>query len=237
MPSLDGPDALTRLFIADEHDLLRQGLRSLLSQHPGFSVVGDASDGKVALSDILALEPDVVLMNISLPGMSGMDVTAQVKRKLPQVRVVILTGVNSQEVLRESLQVGADGYLLKDTSYDELLVALQNVCRGRKYLSPAISGQLVDGFLNPRSAGTSRSPLQQLTSRERSILQLIAEGRTNRTAAEFLRVSPKTVEKHRARLMRKLGLRNASELLLAALEMGVVERPGAVRRLVERQPA
>ena len=223
-----------RVFIADDHNLLRQGLRALISQSVDFSVEGEAADGKTALSEVLLHRPDIVLMNVALPGMNGMEVTAQIKRRLPEIRVIMLTSFKSEEYLRESLRVGADGYLLKDASYEELLQALRSVGQGKKYLSPAISGQLVEGFLNPAGAGRSRSPLQQLTSRERSILQLIAEGRTNRTAAEFLSVSPKTVEKHRARLMQKLGLRNAGELLLAAFEMGMVERPGAVSRLVDR---
>lgn len=223
-----------RVFIADDHNLLRQGLRALISQSLDFSVEGEAADGKTALSEVLLHRPDIVLMNVALPGMNGMEVTAQIKRRLPEIRVIMLTSFKSEDYLRESLRVGADGYLLKDTSYEELLQALRSVGQGKKYLSPAISGQLVEGFLNPSGTGSSRSPLQQLTSRERSILQLIAEGRTNRTAAEFLSVSPKTVEKHRARLMQKLGLRNAGELLLAAFEMGMVERPGAVSRLVDR---
>lgn len=226
-----------KVFIADDHNLLRQGLRALISQSVDFSVEGEAADGKTALSEILLHRPDIVLMNVALPGMNGMEVTAQIKRRMPEIRVIMLTSFKSDEYLRESLRVGADGYLLKDTSYEELLLALRSVGQGKKYLSPAISGQLVEGFLNPSGTGNSRSPLQQLTSRERSILQLIAEGRTNRTAAEFLSVSPKTVEKHRARLMQKLGLRNAGELLLAAFEMGMVERPGAVTRLVDRSYA
>jgi DNA-binding NarL/FixJ family response regulator len=225
------------VFIADDHNLLRQGLRALMGQTPEFSVAGEAADGKTALSQVLQLRPDIVLMNISLLGMNGMEVTAQIKRRLPTVRVIILTSFKTEEYVREALRVGADGYLLKDTSYEELLVALRSVGGGRKYLSPAISGQLVEGLLNPNGNSARRSPLQQLTSRERSILQLIAEGRTNRSAAEFLSVSPKTVEKHRARLMQKLGLRSAGELLLAALEMGMIERPGAVSRLVDRSLA
>jgi DNA-binding NarL/FixJ family response regulator len=227
----------TSLFIADAHHLLRHGLRALLSQHPDFTVVGDACDGKAALSDSLRLNPDMVLLDIALPNINGIEVTAQIKRRAPKTRVIMLTSVESEEHLRESLRVGADGYLLKDASYDELLLALLSVSQGRKYLSPAISGQLVDGFLNPKPAGTARSPLSRLTPRERSILQLIAEGRTNRAAAEVLAVSHKTIEKHRARLMRKLGLSNASELLLAAMEMGLIERPGAVSRLVDRNYA
>lgn len=224
----------TRVFIVDEQHLLRQGLRSLLSQHPDYAVVGDASEGKGALQQALTLAPDVVLMSIALPGLNGIEVTAQLKRQLPRTSVVLMADPDSGERLRESLRVGTDGYLLKGSSYEELLEALHSVVAGRKYLSPAVSGQLVDGFLNPRAGTASRSPLQQLTARERSILQLIAEGRTNRGAAEFLNVSHKTVEKHRASLMRKLGLRSASELLLAALDLGMIERPGAVSRLVNR---
>jgi DNA-binding NarL/FixJ family response regulator len=226
-----------KTFIADEHALLREGLRALLSQNPDVAVVGEAPNGKLALSEALLLKPDIVLMNIALPGMNGMEVTAHLKRRLPQVRVIMLTSFKSEEYLRESLRVGADGYLLKDSTYEELALAMRNVAQGRKYLSPALSGQLVDGFLNPVHSSLNPSPLHRLTSRERSVLQLIAEGRTNRSAAEFLSVSPKTIEKHRARLMQKLGLRNASELLLAAVDMGMIERPGALSRLVDRSYA
>jgi len=226
-----------RVFIADEHTLLREGLRALLAQHSEVTVVGDAPDGKTTLSEAVRLRPDIVLMNITLPGMNGMEVTAHLKRRLPTMRVIMLTSVKSEEYLRESLRVGADGYLLKDASHEELVLALRNVTQGRKYLSPAVSGQLVDGFLNPIHGNLNQSPLHRLTSRERSVLQLIAEGRTNRSAAEFLSVSPKTIEKHRARLMQKLGLRNASELLMVAVEMGMIERPGTLSRLIDRSYA
>ena len=223
----------SRILIVDDHNLLREGLRSLLSQHADFEVVGEASDGKGAVAAAFALVPDIVLMDIALPGMNGMDVTERIKRRLPAVRVIMLTAFKSEEYLRGSLRVGADGYLLKDASADELLLALRCVARGKTYLSPDVSSQLVDGFLNPGKQGESHSPMHRLTGRERSILQLIAEGRTNRAAAEFLNVSTKTVEKHRARLMGKLGLRNAAELMLVALELGLIERPGSVSRLVE----
>ena len=223
----------TRILIVDSHNLLRQGLGALLSTCPEFIVAGEACDGKTAISEALTLQPDIVLMDIALPGMNGMEVTAHIKRRLPSVRVVILTSLESDEYVRESLRVGADGYLLKGASYDELLAALRSVAQGKKYLSPDVSGRLVDGFLNPSTLATAdASPLRRLSTRERSILQLIAEGRTNRTTAEFLSVSPKTVEKHRARLMHKLGLRNAAELTLVALEIGLIKRPGAVSRLV-----
>jgi DNA-binding NarL/FixJ family response regulator len=224
-----------RILIVDDNHLLRMGLRALLSGVPEFTVVGEALDGKAALTEAMALQPDILLMDIALTGMNGMEVTSHLKRRLPGVRVVILTAFKSDEYLRESLRVGVDGYLLKDATFEELLMALRSVVQGKRYLSPDISSHLVDGFLNPGRPATANSPLQLLTTRERSILQLIAEGRSNRTTAEFLSVSPKTVEKHRARLMQKLGLRNAAELMLVALEMGLIERPGAVSRLVDNR--
>lgn len=220
------------ILIVDDHNLLRQGLRSLLSRHDDFTVVGEAHDGKGAINAALTLQPDVVLMDIALPGINGMEVTAHLKRRTPAPRVILLTAFTSSEYLRDALHVGADGYLLKGASYDELIVALRTVIQGKRYLCPDIAGLLVDGFLNPGRPSKRDSPLHQLTRQERSILQLVAEGRTNRSTAEFLSISPKTVEKHRSRLMHKLGLRNASELTLVALEMGLIERPGAVSRLV-----
>ncbi len=220
-----------RILIVDENNLLRHGLRALLSEH--FIVVGEACDGKSAISEALVTLPDVVLMDIALPGMNGMEVTSHLKRRFPSVRVIMLTSLKSQDYLRESLRVGVDGYLLKNASYEELLTAVRSVIHGKKYLSPDVSAHLVDGFLHPDQVNADSSPLTRLTARERSILQLIAEGRTNRTTAEFLCVSPKTVEKHRARLMQKLGLRSAAELILVALELGLIERPGSVSRLVD----
>jgi DNA-binding NarL/FixJ family response regulator len=225
------------ILLVDDHALFRQGLRALLAGLPSFTVVGEATDGKAAVAEALLLKPDIVIMNIALPGMNGMEATSNIKRRLPAVRVVMLTTFKSDEYLRESLRVGVDGYLLKDTSLEELVMALRSVAGGKKYLSPDVSSHLVDGFLNPGRAAEPNSPLYMLTRRERSILQLIAEGRSNRTTAEFLSVSPKTVEKHRANLMRKLGLRNSGELMMVAVEMGLVERPGVVSRLVESRLA
>jgi DNA-binding CsgD family transcriptional regulator len=133
--------------------------------------------------------------------------------------------------VRAALRAGADGYLIKDSTPDEFLMALASVALGKKYLSPDVSAHVVDSFLNPHQSGQPASRLEQLTTRERSILQLIAEGRTNRRAAEYLSVSPKTVEKHRASLMHKLGLINAAEITLVALEMGLIERPMPLARL------
>jgi DNA-binding NarL/FixJ family response regulator len=145
--------------------------------------------------------------------------------------VLALTVYKTDEYVREALRAGADGYVLKDGAYDELVMALRCVVSGKKFLSPDVSGHVVTSFLHRGSTPAKVTPWDSLTARERSILKLIAEGRTNRTAAAFLNVSPKTVEKHRASLMRKLGLRNVAELTLVALESGLIEQPGTVRRL------
>jgi DNA-binding NarL/FixJ family response regulator len=221
-----------RVLLVDDNNLFRQGLRSMIAAHTEFEVVGDLRGGKEAVQASLTLNPDLVLMDIVLAGVNGLESVVQVKRRLPNVKVVMLTSLRTDDYVREALRVGADGYLLKDATLDELLMAMRWVAQGKKFLSPDVSGHVVHSFLHPESVGTKTSRLEMLTTRERSILQLIAEGRTNRTAAEFLSVSPKTVEKHRANLMHKLGLRNAAELTLVALELGLIERPFAISRLM-----
>lgn len=224
-----------RIMIVEDHNLLRQGLRSLVSTLPDFDVIGEARDGKEAVRLALSLVPDLIMMDLSMPGMNGIEATAQIKRRLPQVRVVALTAYKTDEYVREALRAGADGYVLKDASYEELVLALRHVAMGKRFLSADVSGHLVDALLHAGEPAapqtTPSSPWNKLTARERSILKLIAEGRTNRSAAEYLNVSPKTIEKHRASVMRKLGLRNVAELTLVALESGLIERPGAVTRL------
>lgn len=220
-----------RIVIAEDHNLLRQGLRSMISGLPDFTVVGEAHDGKEAVRQAMSLRPDVVLMDLSMPGMNGIEATLQIKQRLANTRVIALTAYKTDEYVREALRAGADGYVLKDGAYDELVMALRSVVTGKKFLSPDVSGHLVNSFLHRTAAPAKVTPWDSLTARERSILKLIAEGRTNRSAAAFLNVSPKTVEKHRASLMRKLGLRNVAELTLVALESGLIEQPGTVRRL------
>jgi DNA-binding NarL/FixJ family response regulator len=218
-----------RVLLVEEQNLVREGLRALVSRMPDFDVAGEAGDGKVALRAALALQPDLILMDLSMPGISGFDVTAQLRRRLPKVRIVLLTLSRSEEFMREALRVGADGYLLGGASLEEFELALTTVMSGKKYVSNDISAQIATGLFMG-NVGTPASAWEKLTARERSILKLIAEGNTNRVAAQHLCISAKTVEKHRASLMRKLGLRNAAELMLAAIDMGLVARPAGARR-------
>ena len=221
-----------RVLVVDNNNLFRQGLSALIAAQDEFTVVAHLRDGKEAVQACLSSEPDLVLMDIMLSGVNGLESVSQIKRRQPHIKVMMLTAFRTGDYVREALRVGADGYVLKDASFDELLMAMRYVAQGKKYLSPDVSEHVVQSFLHPESKGTQSSRLEILTPRERGILQLIAEGRTNRTAAEFLSVSPKTVEKHRATLMHKLGLRNAAELMLVALELGLIERPFAISRLM-----
>ncbi|MDH5245632.1 MAG: response regulator transcription factor [Betaproteobacteria bacterium] len=220
-----------KVLIVEDHHLLRQGLCSMVGALPDFEVVGEAKDGKEAVRQAAALQPDVILMDLSLPRMTGIDATIQIKTRMPRIRIVALTAFKTEEYVHEALRAGVDGYVMKDTSYEELMSALRSVMAGKKFLSPDVSGHLVNTFLHRGEPQRPASPWEKLTARERGILKLIAEGRTNRSAAEFLNVSPKTVEKHRGNLMRKLGLGNVCELTLAALETGLIERPAPVARL------
>ncbi|HWW04559.1 MAG TPA: response regulator transcription factor [Collimonas sp.] len=215
-----------RILIVEDHNLLRHGLRSMITALPGYEVVGEAREGKEAIREAISLHPDMILMDLSLPGMNGIEATAQIKRRMPDIRVLVLTVYKTDEYVTETLRVGADGYVLKDASYDEFVIAIQTVISGKKYICPDVSMHLINDFLHRGDAPKAMTPWNKLTARERSILKLVAEGRTNRMTGEFLNISAKTVEKHRANLMHKLGLHNAAELILMALDMGLIEHAG-----------
>lgn len=214
-----------RVLIVEDHNLLRMGLISMIAGMRNYEVVGEASQGKEAIHQALTLLPDLILMDLSMPGMNGFDATIQIKRRLPNVRIIVLTIYQTDEFVREALLVGADGYVLKGASYEEFVFALDTVASGKKFICNDVSMQLAQTFLHPASAPPEKTAWEKLTERERSILKLIAEGYTNRAAGQFLCISSKTVEKHRASLMHKLELRNAAELILMAIDMGLVELP------------
>ena len=213
-----------RVLIAEDHTLLRAALRAMILPVPYLEVVGEARDGKEAMHAAFTMKPDVVTMDLSMPNMGGIEATRLIKQRDPRIRVVVLSSYRSEDHVRDALGAGADGYVLKDSAQNDVLTAIRSVLNGRMFLSPEISVQVVQRYLQGTPAGQPVNPLEQLTVRERSILKLVSEGRTNRTTAEYLNVSPKTVEKHRASLMHKLGLRSATELVLMALQKGWVER-------------
>lgn len=226
-----------RLLLIDDNVLFRKGLAALLALQPDLLVVGDVGSGKEGAHVSLLIRPDIILIDIRLTGTNGLDSAVQIKHRLPQIKAIILTNSRIEDHVRAALHAGMDGYILKDASLEELLIAIRHVAIGKKYLSPEVSVLVVDSFLHPEQARPKASQLELLTKRERSVLQLIAEGHTNRSAAQFLCVSPKTVEKHRASLKQKLGLHSATDLLLAAVELGLIERPTSVLRLMGRVPS
>ena len=221
----------TRILIVGDNQLFRKGLSALLSTDPNFAIVGDVPAGPPLTQAASDLQPDIVLMDLQAVGPNGLEACAQIKRRHPSTRIVLLMALKTEEHVRNALRGGADGCLLRDASADDLKACLRAVASGRKYLSTDVSALVVDSLMRSDDGRTRPSLLDVLTPRERSILQLVAEGRTNRGVAEFLNVSPKTIEKHRSSLMHKLGLRNAAELTLAAVELGLVERPSSVSRL------
>jgi DNA-binding NarL/FixJ family response regulator len=212
-----------RVLIVENNNLLRHGLRSMITALPGYEVAGEASEGREAIRQAVSLHPDIILMELSLPGMNGIEATAQIKKRMPEIRVLVLTAHQSDEYVTEAFRAGTDGYVLKDASYDEFVVAIHVVSSGKNYICPDVSLRLMSGLLHRGDPSEATTSWRRLTARERSILKLVAEGYTNRTAGEFLNISAKTVEKHRANLMHKLGLRNVAELTLKALDMGLIE--------------
>lgn len=215
-------DKMRRIVIVDDHTLLRAGLRALLTQDPNIEIVGEADNGRDATRVIATLEPDLVLMDISMPGMNGIEAVIEIKRRQPRTRVIILTIHKTVEYISAALRAGADGYVLKDATHDELRVAIRSVLNGKTYLSPDISGEVILGYLGAGNAPVAMNPWDALTHRERQVLKLVAEGRQNKYIAEYFSLSVKTVEKHRSNLMRKLGLHNASMLTAYAIEKGLL---------------
>ncbi|KAE8756621.1 MULTISPECIES: response regulator [Paraburkholderia] len=211
-----------RVLIAEDHDLLRNGLRSMLSAQGGYDVIGEARDGKEACQMAMTLNPDLMLMDLSMRGMNGIDASAAIKRRSPNIRIVVLTVHQSEEYVREALRAGVEGYVLKDVSFDELLVAMRMVMQGKKHLSADVYGYMVDSFVTGREVHAPKKAWDVLTARERSVLKLIAEGRTNRQVGQYLNLSPKTIEKYRASMMHKLNIANLTELVLVAISMGLL---------------
>lgn len=212
-----------RILLVDDHTILRAGMRALLSKEEDFEIVGEADNGRDAIYAAGSLNPDVVLMDISMPGISGIEAMRDIKRRHPQIQILVMTIYKTEEYIHESLKAGASGYILKDAGPDELRSAIRSVMSGKVYLSPDISSQVVSGYLDP-SGGTGNlsSPWETLTHRERQVLKLVAEGKGNKFIAEYLCLSVKTVEKHRSNLMKKLDLHNASALTTYAIEKGLV---------------
>ncbi len=211
-----------RIVIAEDYTIVRQGLKSLLDSFPDFAVVGEAVDGKEAIESVARLEPDLVLMDLSMPKTDGITAIKEIKKRLPETKILALTVHKTEGHVRMALEAGADGYILKDASCTELEMAIRNIADGKSYLSPEISDGIIRGYLSGVKTGETATRTGSLTPREVEVLKLIAEGYKSREIADYLSISINTVDKHRANLMRKLDLHSASALTHFALKEGLV---------------
>jgi DNA-binding NarL/FixJ family response regulator len=212
------------IVLADDHTILREGLKVLLSADPKFKIIGEAEDGREAVRCVEKMNPDLMLMDLSMPRMSGMEAIREIKKRYPGTKIIALTVHKTEEYLHTTLQAGADGYVLKDATHDELVLAIKNVMKGKSYLSPGVSEKVIEGYLERKEGVIPDSPWETLSQREREVLKLIAEGYKNKEIAEDLCISLKTVEKHRANLMKKLDLHNAAALTVYAMQRGLVNK-------------
>ncbi len=211
-----------RILLADDHTLVRSGLRALLETEPSLSVIGEAEDGRAAVTLACQLKPDIVLMDIAMPLLNGLEATRQLRQQCPDVRVLVLSMYDNEEYIRQALEAGAMGYLLKDATTSELIGAIHSVYRGEAVLSPAITRLVIEDYL--RWGGMRpQEEVDSLSPREREILQLIAEGYTNKQIAEILSISIKTVQAHRNNLMQKLDLHDRGELIKYAIQKKIIE--------------
>ncbi len=212
-----------KVFLADDHLILREGIRSLLQKVQDIEVVGEAGDGVEAVAKVGQLLPDVVLMDITMPRMSGLEATRQIKQKYPQLKVLILTIHETSQYLSGMLKVGASGYVVKTAATSELISAIRAVHRGDVYLYPSITRMLVEDYLQRVKGGEEKTSYEGLTSREREILMYIAEDKKNKEIADLLGISVRTVQAHRTNLMDKLGAHDRTELVKYAISKGMID--------------
>jgi DNA-binding NarL/FixJ family response regulator len=215
-------EAKKQIFIVEDHQLFREGLKAMLSPSPEYEIVGEAEDGLEAIHLIRKSKPDLVLLDLSMPKMNGFSVLKEIKAAMPEVKILVLSIHESDQYVLQAFEAQADGYAIKDSSRDELRMAIRSVLEGKKYISPGIAGSVLEGYLGGRKTLKSRTSLDTVTQREKEILKLLGEGYQNKEIAEMLSISVKTVEKHRANIMGKLDLHNAAALTAFAFEHGLI---------------
>ncbi len=212
---------MTTIVLADDHALIREGLRTVLAGEPDWSVVAEAADGLQAVDLVNRLQPDVLIVDLMLPNLSGLEVIRQVSRRAPQTQIVALSMHANESYVLAALRNGAQAYVLKDTSSTDIIQAVREVRAGRRYLSPPLSQYALEAYIQ-KAKGAPLDPYETLTTREREVLHLVAQGQTTPAIAARLSLSPRTVETHRTNLMRKLGLRTQTDLIRYALQRGII---------------
>jgi DNA-binding NarL/FixJ family response regulator len=212
----------TRVLVVDDHAVVREGIKMVLETDPDLEVVGEAASGEEAVEKVRELKPDVVVMDVGMPGMSGFEATRRIRQTNPDVKVLALTVHDNEAYLFQMLQAGAVGYVLKRAPAADVIQAVKGAARGEAILYPSVAKLLIRDYLSRVERGEERSSYDLLSEREREILKLIAEGRTNKEIAELLFLSVKTVQAHRANLMRKLGMHDRTELVKYAIRKGII---------------
>ncbi len=213
--------AKIRVVLADDHALLREGIRALLSRESDIEVVGEAADGREAVARCQALRPDVVLMDIAMPGLGGLEAALEIRKECPDTRILVLTQYEDREYVARFLKAGAAGYVLKKAAGAELASAIRSVQRGGLVLDPQVAREALRES-EPAPEGAEGDPYETLTDREKQVLKIVAEGKSNKEVAELLGISVKTAMSHRERVMEKLGLHNRTDLIRFALKRGVI---------------
>jgi DNA-binding NarL/FixJ family response regulator len=211
-----------KIVIAEDHTILRQGLKALLKSNDNLEVVGEAEDGLEAVRCVDKKNPDLLLLDLNMPRMDGISVINEIKKRHPETKIIVLTMHMQEEYILEAFRSGAQGYCLKASSHEELLMAINAVLSGKFYVSPEISGKVLEGFLEGQRNIRKKSSWDMLTQREKEVLKLVGEGYQNKEIADYLFISVKTVEKHRANIMEKLDLHSASALTAYAIEKGLI---------------
>jgi DNA-binding NarL/FixJ family response regulator len=211
-----------RIVLADDHKLMRSGLRVLLEQQPDLTVVGEASDGREAVALVASQRPDVLVMDIGMPSLNGIEAAAQITQSNPEGAIVMLSMHSDESYVLRALKAGAKGYLLKDSAEADLIRAVRAVADGKSFFSPAVSKVLLDDYVRKLKRSGTEDPYDVLTPREREVLQLVAEGKSNKEVAQLLSLSVYTVETHRSNIMEKLNLHGVPELILYAVRKGII---------------
>jgi DNA-binding NarL/FixJ family response regulator len=211
-----------RILLADDHTLVRQGLRKVLEERPEWEVVAEAGDGREAVRLAEQLKPDVCVLDVAMPMLNGIEATRQIARRVPTTRILVLSMYSDEAYVAQILQAGAAGYILKDSADVDLIQAVSEVARGKSFFSPPIARVMLDDYVRQLAEKGIGDRFDSLSDREREVFQLIAEGKVNKEIATILSISPSTVETHRARIMEKLDLHSAAEIVLYAVRRGVI---------------
>ena len=212
---------MLRILVADDHEVVRRGLCALLQSHEGWEICGEAADGREAVSKAKQLRPDVVLMDIGMPSLNGLAAASKILQNDPRQKVLILTVTDCEQVIRDVLEAGARGFVLKSDAARDLVAAVEALQQGRTFFTPQVGDMVLSGYLNGNATKTLNVP--RLTSREREIVQLLAEGKSTKEVASILGLSAKTAETHRSNVMRKLGIHSVSELVLYAIRNNIIQ--------------